>query len=467
MGYMIRQIMADAKITEEMRLEAIEAAVPYETVRAVVADHGLARQRQRKLSGEMGLLLGIGMNLFSQLSLAQVVRTLLQGLRYIWPDPTFRTASKGAISQLRYAQGARPMVDLFHRICRPMATEATLGAFLGGLRLMGMDGTSEYLADTPDNERAFGRHTSGRGEAAFPQGQVVYLVEIGTHAIVDTGIWPVHTSERIGAKRLLRSVGAGMLVFWDGGLHSYEMIQRTLATGAQFLGALPAHIRLEPVCPLADGSWRVYLFETDEKGHRTGQKKLLRLIEYTVTDPALPGYGERRRLLTSLLSEHRFPALLLAQTFHERWEVEMTIDEVDTHQRLPYRPFRSQRPVGLIQEFYGLLIAHYILRKLILEAAHLAQIDPDRISFTNALRILRQAIPEFQQTHPADHPALYQRLLLDIASFRLPPRKTRSNPRVVKRKMSNFDKKRPEHFHWPQPMVSFPEAIVLSKPYWT
>ncbi len=463
---MIRQIEANAKITDEMRMEAIEAAVPYETVQAVVRDHGLQRQRKRQLSGEMGLLMGIGMNLYSQLSLEQVLRKMEQGLRYVWPDPQYQPATRGAISQLRYQQGVQPMVDLFHRVCKPMATQQTPGAFVGGLRLMGIDGTSENLADTPQNEQVFGRHTSGRGEAAFPQGQVVYLVEIGTHAIVDAGIWPVHTSERIGAKRMLRSVEQGMLVLWDAGMHSFDMIERTLDRGADFLGCVPSHIRLEYLCPLPDGSWLVYLPQSDDKGHRTGKQLLLRLIEYTITDPALPGYGERRRLLTSLLDRIQFPALPLVQVYHERWEAEVTIDETDTHQRLPYHPFRSQRPLGLLQEFYGLLIAHYVIRKLMLEAAHLADLDPDRISFTNALRILQAAIPEFQQSDPACHPTLYQRMLRDMAHFRLPPRETRTNPRVVKRKMSNFDKKRPEHRHWPQPTVPFHQAIALTKPYW-
>jgi hypothetical protein len=37
----------------------------------------------------------------------------------------------------------------------------------------------------------------------------------------------------------------------------------------------------------------------------------------------------------------------------------------------------------------------------------------------------------------------------------------RINPRVVKRKMSNFKKKRPQPYHWPQPEVSFPEAVAV------
>jgi hypothetical protein len=79
------------------------------------------------------------------------------------------------------------------------------------------------------------------------------------------------------------------------------------------------------------------------------------------------------------------------------------------------------------------------------EAALQAGLDPDRLSFVHAVRVLPDAIPEFQMVDPAEGPRLYARLLQDIAAGRLPMRRLRSNPRVVKRKMSNFRLKRPEH----------------------
>ena len=462
MRYMIRQIVESAKFVDEVRLQALEAAIPYETLQAVVQDHQLQRQRKRKLSAEMGLFLGICMHIFSSLSLTQVLFKMVQGLRYVWPDPDLRPASKGAISQLRYQQGARPMVDLFHRVCKPMATAQTQGAFLGPWRLMGIDGTTECLADTSANLHAFGRHASGyHGDAAFPQGQVVFLVEIGTHAIVDAGIWPVHTTERLGAKRMLRSVTAEMLVLWDAGMHSFAMIQATLARQAHFLGAAPTRIRVQRVRRLPDGSWLVKLFEPAKKRKSTSPPLLLRLIDYSLSDPALPGYQKKRCLFTSLLDQQAYPAQLLANRYHERWEVEMVIDEADTHQRKPSQVFRSKHPVGMLQEFYGLLIAHYAIRKIMLDSAHWAEVDSDQISFTNALRIIQNAIPEFQQTHPEQLPGLYQRLLKDIAIFRLPRRENRINPRVIKRQRSRFEKKRPEHRCWPQPSVPYIDAIVL------
>ena len=108
------------------------------------------------------------------------------------------------------------------------------------------------------------------------------------------------------------------------------------------------------------------------------------------------------------------------------------------------------------------MIAHYAIRCLMHEAALRAQIDPDRLSFTHALNVLQAAIPEFQMTAADLSPKLYARLLNDLAARPLPERRLRTNPRVVKRKMSNFRLKRLEHFGWPQLLAqSFREAVAL------
>jgi hypothetical protein len=122
---------------------------------------------------------------------------------------------------------------------------------------------------------------------------------------------------------------------------------------------------------------------------------------------------------------------------------------------------RSLQPVGVLQELYALLIAHYAVRAVMHDAALHADVDPDRLSFVHALQVLHEALPEFQMI-AADHlPRLYRRLLQDIAAHRLPARRLRSNPRVVKRKMSNFHLKRPEHYHLPPLPRSFAQMVAL------
>lgn len=148
-------------------------------------------------------------------------------LRFLWPDPEVLLPGDSAIAYRRKQVGARPLVALFKQTCRPIATPQTRGAFLFDLRLMALDGTGEDVADTPANARAFGRQSGSRGESAFPQLQGVYLVECGTHAVVDAGFCPCHTSERVGGFRLLRSVQRGRLLLWDRGFHSFAMVAAT------------------------------------------------------------------------------------------------------------------------------------------------------------------------------------------------------------------------------------------------
>jgi len=248
---------------------------------------------------------------------------------------------------------------------------------------------------------------------------------------------------------------------WDRGFHSFDMAQHTRDRGAHFLGRVPSHVHLKPCSPLPDGSYLACLRPSDPKRRRSGEHLVVRVISYTIDDPAQEGHGKPHRLMTSLLDPEECPALELACAYHERWEEEMTIDELDTHQRLVNHPLRSQKPVGVIQELYGLLIAHYAVRQVMHDAARQAGLDPDRLSFTNALSLICDAVAEFQMVVVEQRPALYRRLLDDIARYRLPERQPRTNPRVVKRKMSKFRLKRPEHKRWPQPSKPFRDAVVL------
>ena len=85
----------------------------------------------------------------------------------------------------------------------------------------------------------------------------------------------------------------------------------------------------------------------------------MRLVRYTLDDPARPGHGAEHRLVTSLLNPRVAPAEELVLAYHARWEFELAADEVKTHQR-PATPLRSKKPVGVVQEIYALLLAHYV-----------------------------------------------------------------------------------------------------------
>jgi len=329
-------------------------------------------QRRRKLPAAVTLLCS-GMSLFTAQALDVVLAKMTHGLRLFWPDPDPALVTKGAIAQAGYRLGGRTVVALFQQVCRPLATLQTPGTFLFGLRLLVIDGTVENVPDSPANGRAFGQHHTDRGGSAFLRVQGVYLTECGAHAVIDAGFWPCCIAERVGALRLLRHVGAGVLLLLDRGFYSYEMSTR--ATGAHVLGRVPSTVTLRVRHLLPDSSYWAYSYPADRERKKRGDHLLVRVIVYTLTDPARPGYGETHRLVTTLLDAQEAPALDLIVAYHERWEIELTIDEIDTHQRLVRRPLRSQKPVGVIQELYGLLSAPYAVRALMAEAAATAALS--------------------------------------------------------------------------------------------
>lgn len=461
MGFKIRQIEAECKFSSALSVEALERAIPRTAIQQVLTQQAVTSNRERKVTLLLTVWLVIALHLYPTVAIGAVLVKLARGLRFIWPDPAIALPCDSAIAYRRAQLGARPIVALFHQVCQPLASAQTRGAFLFGLRAMAIDGTTEDVPDTPANAAYFGRHTSARGDGAFPQTQGVYLVECGTHVVVDCGFWPCHTSERVGGLRLLRSLGRGMLVMWDRGFHDFDMIVGARQRGAHVLSRLPAHVKPQRLRTLADGSYLAYLYPSEYGRRKTGERVLVRVITYTISDPTLPGYGEQHRIITTLLNPRLAGAHAIACAYHERWEIELVIDEIDTHQRLATRTLRSLTPVGVIQELYGLLIAHYAVRVLMHEAALQVDVDPDRLSFVHALEVVRDAVAEFQLVVPAQLPALEERLLTDIAAVRLPPRQPRSNPRVVKRKMSNFKLKRPQHYRPPKPYDSFRDAVVV------
>jgi hypothetical protein len=156
------------KFTDAVKLAAIEKAVPFQQIQSAVRTCGVTEQRIRKLPAAVCLLLVITMNLFPVEDLPHVLRRMAQGVRLLFGDGEYPLAGKSAISQARDRLGDQPLEQLFRAVCQPIATAATRGAFLFGLRVMAVDGTSEDVPDTPTHAAAFGRHRSDRGAGAFP-----------------------------------------------------------------------------------------------------------------------------------------------------------------------------------------------------------------------------------------------------------------------------------------------------------
>lgn len=396
--------LSSPEISPEEILQAIALAIPGETIAAAIEHTQSERQRNRRLPTHLVVALIIAMSLWSKDSIEDVLQNLVQGLsgQLFRLSQRWKKPSKSSISEARQQVGPQVMSQLFHLVARPLATEQTPGAFLNGLRLMALDGTAFDLPDTDANARVFGYPGTRAGtEASFPKARLVLLVEAGTHLITDALLSPYRRGERRKALKLLRSVEPGMLLMWDRGLHSFKMVKATQERGSHFLGRVPKNVKFEIVQTFEDGSFLSWI-APDRKSKKKGAERIpIRVIEYTIE---AKGVEQTYRLITDLIDITDFPALLLAQEYHQRWEVENTLDEFKTHLNGRKTPIRSKYPRGVVQEIYGWLLGHWAIRSLMFQAAEQQGLSPLRLGFTGTLRVVRRAMTQFQQSTPEEIP---------------------------------------------------------------
>ncbi len=386
--------------------KAIETAIPASEIEQAIVNSKANEKRNRSLPAQLVVCLLIAMSFWSKNSMRDVLKNLIDGMSEKWlkVGKYWRVPCKSAITQARQRLGAKVMSNLFYRLVRPMATTETLGAFLNGLRIVAIDGTCFDVPDSDENARVFGRPSSRPGtQAAFPKVRLVILVEAGTHIIFDALMCPYRMGERVRALRLLRSVTSEMLLMWDRGLHSYAMVQATVAKGCDYLGRIPANVKFLSEKPLEDGSYLSWIYPSGKLRKKGCQPILVRVIEH----PDNPEEELTYRLITSLLDVERFPAELLAREYHQRWEVENTIDELKIHLLGRKTHVRSQKPREVVQEVYAWLLGHWSVRVLMFQTATDAGVPPLRLSFTGTLRVIRRALPKFQRLKTEELPLFF------------------------------------------------------------
>lgn len=431
-------------------------------IERILIETGRVEKRKRMLPARVVVLLVIAMTLYAKDSIPEVLNMLVEGLRI---QGAYLLGAllpvKSALTQARQRLGVKPLAALFRALAHPLARAGQAWAFYKGMRLMALDGTKMEVPDTPENEAFFGRHKTKRGKTAWPMAKVVALIEIGTRIIVDAFVGPYKTAEQPAAVRLMRSLKAGMLLLWDRAFVGYPLWRQVMATGCHLLGRLNSKMIFNPVQSLPDGSFLAKLYPNPQARKKDRDGVLVRIIEYTISDPLRSGFREKHRLITSLLDPTLYPAKELIVLYHERWEVEIGFDEIKIHLIGKTPILRSRTPLGCLQEIYGLLIAHIAVRSIMMEAAAKWELDPDRISFVDSVRVIERAIPRMQAIKAELLTVHYEMLLDEIASKLNPPRRNRINPRVIKQKMSNFYCKRPEHYKIKQPQISFQEAICV------
>ena len=390
---------AGVRLSDHISLGVIARVVPPARVREVLAETGKASERERDLPAPVMVYYAIALALYIGSSTREVLRCLLEGLRWLWGAEAVKVAGKSGISQARRRLGEAPLRRLYEDLVQPIATRASKGAWYRGWWLASLDGTCLDVADTAENRAAFGVPGASRGESAFPQLRLVALVENGTHVLFGARLGRYAEGETTLAHDVLAALRPGMLCLADRQFFGHALWQRAASTGADLLWRVKSNLRLPREQVLPDGSYltTVYPSEADRR-HRTAGLQL-RVIEYRLE--GIPEAEPLYRVVTSILDPQRAPAAELAALYHERWEIEVALAELKTQLRGARVVLRSKTPALVRQEVWGLLLAHFAVRGLMHEAALQADEDPDRLSFSHAVHVVRRKIPQFAALSPS------------------------------------------------------------------
>ncbi len=439
------------------RIAGLGKIIRPELVEQALAQTNKKSKRVCGLTNEVMMWVVLAMGIFTNLPIRRVFKACRR-LRAGEVSP-----ARSTLCMARQRLGSEPIVALYELVARPLATIDTPGAFYRGMRKVAIDGT---VLDAPDCDahQHLGRSSGSRGEGAFPQVRKVSLVEIGTHiefAFVYGG-WK--DAEKVLVEQLWDRIPNDALLIEDRGFFSFAHWNE-LHKKHHLLVRIQKSMSFKVLKSFEDGSYLAKIYPNS--WYRQSDKKgiLVRVIEYKLNDPQRVGHDEVHRLMTNLLDSTEYPAMELIMEYHERWEIELVFDEQKTHHD-PCRAektanFRSETTDGLRQEIYAMALGHFAVRALMLEAAASEKIDVDLISFKGSFQILTNRLPEVGAGSQSELAEWYAGLIWEISQEKIPPRRNRINPRVIKRKMSRWKRCRKNHRKQEPLTKVFAETVVM------
>lgn len=373
---------------EHLGVGVLALCYPLPVVRDIIAACGRSDKRIRDLPAALMVYYIIALSLFPGVAYQSVLRWLLSGLQWLGNHP-FRLACRESISDARQRLGALPMQRLHEQMAQPMAEKSLPGSYFKDLLVVAIDGSTFALQDTTDNAAEFGRASNQNGEAAWPLARFVGLVECGTHLIFGARLGGYRDSEITLAKSLAPQLDAGMLCLADRLFPGYELWKQFAATGAHLLWRAKLSVNLEKTQVLDDGSYLAKWLPEEER--KKGNKAVLvRVIEYRLKGS---GSGQQKaqtyRLITTIVDPALATAQELAALYPQRWEIEIAIKEGKTILRKGRITLRSKKPELVRQEFWGMILAHYLVRKMMAQAALERKRDPDELSYEGSIEIIK------------------------------------------------------------------------------
>lgn len=426
-----------AAFTRPSEFEDLRRNIDAEWIEQALRATGTATLRRRRLPAEQVVWLVIGMALFRNRSIHDIVSKLDLVLPGVTP-----TVVPSAVADARARLGPEPMEWLFTRTADEWAHPSARRNEWRRLAIYGVDGTTLRVPDSDENRQTFGVSVAHRGESAYPLIRMAALMALRSHLLAAVAFGPYGDGEHRYAAALWASVPNDSVTIVDRNFLAAGVLIPLQRDGINrhWLVRAKSNTRLNVLKRLSDGDDLVELqvsAESLQNDPSLPKTYIARAIRYQ-----RKGF-QPQTLLTSLTDPEAFPAGEIVALYHERWELELGYDEIKTEMLDREEAIRSRTPDGVRQEVWGILLAYNLIRVEMERVAASAKVDPSRISFVGAMRLICDEWLWCAIAQPGAIPKHLRNLRAALTGLILPPRRSeRTYPRAVKIKMSNYPRKR-------------------------
>ena len=419
---------ATASVPRPDSFDSFCRRIPEEWVSAALEATGTATLRRRRLPAEQVVWLVLGIGLFRDRPIEEVVDSLDLAL------PGRGVVAKSAVPSARKRLGDAPMRWLFEHCADHWAREVAPKHAWRGLSLFAIDGTSFRTPDSDANRDEFGRWTAGNGASVTPVVRVVALMALRSHLLLRARCGPFAESSEYGyACELLSAIPDHSLTILDRLYMSAAVLHAVERGGVErhWMTIAKSNTKTREIERYDERDALVEMDVSDEA--RAQDPTLPRTWRARAVTYQRPGFAPRT-IMTSLRDPKLYPADELRELYHERWEIELGYDELKTELMDAEPTLRSKTPMGVRQEVWGTLLAYNLVRLEMNRIARQIDVSPTRISFAASLALIRSEFEWSAITRsPGAIPKHLKTLEERITRFVLPKRRSeRTYPRVVR-----------------------------------
>jgi hypothetical protein len=385
------------QMVDKLALGAIVSAIPRKQIEVILNRTKTNSIRNRILPSFLVVYLVILISMYPNVSIKETLRIMLEKLRNLFGARAITIAVGSAITKARRRLGIDPFKHLYEEIVKPEGFRDLEGSYYRKWLIVGVDGCTATIQNTQENLERFGSYKNQYGDAGNPSIKWVALMACHTRIIFGVTSGAVNKDEKEFYRPLIEHLTKDMILLADRHYYDYGTWMESCQSGAALLWRVRSDLKLVVTKKLKDGSCLSEIKPTKEMRKRLGlsneDKTTVRVIVYRATFEDNTE-SEEIRLVTNILDPEQAPAEELAELYADRWQVETAFDELKSSLGEDRRVLRSQLPELVVQEFYGFLMAYYIVRKLMAESAKKGGVKLEMLSFIHSVRVIRRKISE-------------------------------------------------------------------------